>query len=247
MAHNTFEKLYKVEKSYWWSVARRKLIIKHIEKLLIPKSDPLILDFGCGGGALLTELSEYGKVIGLDSSHVALSYCRKKAQKNLVLNNGHKLPFKNNTFEMIICLDVIEHLENDTKFLKQISEVLKKDGYIFLMAPAFPSLWSRRDVYLGHHRRYTKWQLKRHIENLGLNVIKISHINSFYLPIMLSLLLVEKIFRHEFLPSDTVNTPRMLNKLLTAILILENNITTKINFPLGVSLFCIAQKRIYNS
>lgn len=247
MAHNDFEKLYASEKSYWWSVGRRELVKKHIQELLKRKSDSLILDFGCGGGALLTELTEYGNVIGLENSRLALTYCQDRGQKNLVLNDGHKLPFKNNTFEIVVCLDVLEHLKDDLQFLSQIYATLSGDGYIFIMVPAFPRLWSSRDVYLGHLRRYTRLQLKRSLEEASFNIVKISYINSFYLPIMLFLLLMEKTFRHKFLPQDTLTTPGMLNKLLTAMLVLENNITTKISFPLGVSLFCIAQKRRSNT
>jgi 2-polyprenyl-3-methyl-5-hydroxy-6-metoxy-1,4-benzoquinol methylase len=247
MAHNPFEKLYASEKSYWWSVGRRKLINRHIKRLFIPKNDPMILDFGCGGGALLTELTEYGNVIGLEHSYLALSYCRNRGQENLVLNDGEEFPFKNNSFEIVVCLDVLEHLKNDFQFLRQIYEILSSDGYILIMVPAFPSLWSSRDAYLGHYRRYTRLQLNRNLENLNFNIVKMSYINFFYLPIMLFLLLMEKIFDHSLLPSNTLTTPDMLNKLLTAIVVLENNITTKISFPLGVSLFCIAQKKRSNT
>ena len=247
MAHNAFETLYESEKSYWWSVGRRELLKKHIKKVLEPKSNSFILDFGCGGGGLLHELSGYGNVIGVENSLLALTYCQNRGQKNLVRNDGHKLPFKNNTFDIVVCLDVLEHLEDDSQFLSQIYEALNGGGHIFVMVPALPKLWSSRDVYLGHHRRYTKVQLKRIIKKTNFNIIKIHSVNLFYLPIMLFLLLIEKTFRHAFLPRDTLTTPKMLNKLLTAILILENTITTKVDFPLGVSLFCIAQKRSSNT
>lgn len=247
MAHNDFVNLYESEKSYWWSVGRRELIKKHIKKVLRPKSNSFILDFGCGGGALLHELAEYGKVVGLENSPLALTYCQSRGQKNLVRNDGQKLPFKNNTFQIVVCLDVLEHLKDDFHFLRQIYEALNGGGFIFVMVPALPKLWSSRDVYLGHHRRYTKLQLKHSLRKANFNIIKISSVNLFYLPMMLFLLLIEKTFRHTFLPRDTLTTPEMLNKLLTAILVLENTITTKVNFPLGVSLFCIAQKRSSNT
>ena len=209
-----------------------------------------VLDIGCGAGGFGKLLKEkgcstiYGIEVIPDIAEKAKAIYDKVFIEDI---EDFTPPVSRDFFDLIICADVLEHLKDDSQFLSQIYEALICDGYIFVMVPAFPKLWSSRDVYLGHHRRYTRVQLMRSLEEASFNIVKISYFNFFYLPIMLFLLLMEKTFRHNFLPPDTLTTPDMLNKLLTAIIVLENNITIKINFPLGVSLFCIAQKRSSNT
>jgi len=62
-------------------------------------------------------------------------------------------------FDCILCLDVIEHIEDDAAALEELRGVLRPDGALLLVVPAMPSLYGKRDEALGHYRRYDRRML----------------------------------------------------------------------------------------
>ncbi len=99
-----------------------------------------ILDAGCGEGFTLAKLQEKGigrDLEGIDYSLEAINV-GKKEHPSLLLKQGniYKLDYKNNSFDLVICSEVLEHLENPQKALKEIIRVSKK--YILLSVPNEP-------------------------------------------------------------------------------------------------------------
>ncbi len=121
-----------------------KTLIKEA-KTLHPKT---ILDVGCGEGFTLNRLrkSNIGKdLIGVDTLKTAIEL-GKKQFPNLDLREGsaYKLPFKDNSFDMVLCLEVLEHLDNPAKALSEIARVSKK--YAIISVPKEP--WFRISNFL---------------------------------------------------------------------------------------------------
>src|SRR3989344_274235 len=99
-----------------------------------------VLDLGCGAGYGSLELVKYGakKVIGVDTNHKEIDYAiRKFKNKNLKfkVNNAEQLEFKNETFDTVVSFEVIEHVKNFKKFIKEAFRVLKKGGYFIFSTP----------------------------------------------------------------------------------------------------------------
>ena len=193
MITEEYEKMFKAETSYFWFRAKQKLILKIIDGLNLP-GKPQILDIGAGTGINLKNLAQRGFAIGVDFAREAIYFCAQRDLKNLVLARAEELPFKKASFDLITCLDLIEHLEDDVGFLKQCYELLKPGGFLLISAPSYQWLFSAHDVALGHRRRYSKKELKAKLEQAGFKVEIIAHFFGAVFPFLLPLRLFQKFF-----------------------------------------------------
>src|SRR5436853_178338 len=115
MQQHTYAIMDEVEGSHWWFVGRRAILESFLEgivrKVKPDTLDPEILDVGCGTGANLEMLSEFGPSKGVDVSDDALEFCKRKG---LDVRKGlaEALPFNDVTFDITTALDVIEHLDD---------------------------------------------------------------------------------------------------------------------------------------
>lgn len=122
-------------------------------KKIHPKS---VLDVGCGEGFVLMRLrkSDIGKdLVGVDYSKTAIDI-GKKLHPSLNLKQGdiYKLPFKDNTFDLVICCEVLEHLEDPEKALKELTRVSKK--HVILSVPNEP-LFMMSNFFRG--KNWSRW------------------------------------------------------------------------------------------
>lgn len=94
-----------------------------------------LLDIGCGGGFLSNKMSEIGmNVIGIDISEESLKIARQfdLTKKATYLNaNAYQLPFSDSTFDVITCMDFLEHVESPQQVIKEAHRVLKPNGLFF--------------------------------------------------------------------------------------------------------------------
>ena len=92
-----------------------------------------ILDNGCGTGILFEALScERRQIFGLDISQNMLRYAQKKAEK-IVLGDSQELPFRERTFDLILCRSLLHHLPNSIKGIAEMARVLREGGEIILV------------------------------------------------------------------------------------------------------------------
>lgn len=110
----------------------------------------------------------------------------KKLGANAQVGNITNLPFQNNFFDLIVAIEVLEHIENDEKALKEIFRVLKPNGYFLFSVPLKPELYNEFDKAVGHYRRYKIQELQSQISNAGFLVVKY-RCHSIYLKITESL------------------------------------------------------------
>ncbi|MEW6295024.1 MAG: class I SAM-dependent methyltransferase [Candidatus Diapherotrites archaeon] len=236
-----YKKLFELEEEFFWNSFLRKLVHERI-KDFSGKKNLMILDAGCGTGILAKELSATVKVMGLDLSMRALLYCRKRGLRNLVNAPIEKLPFKNNSFDAVLSLDVLCHkwVESDLKALKEFNRVLKKKGIIIINEPAFNLLYSAHDKAVHIRHRYTKKELKEKIIKEGFAIEKIVYWNSLLFPLITIFRLIKNLSKDR--ESDLMKLHPTVNRLLLSILSFESKISKKIRLPLGLSLFCVAKK-----
>ena len=142
------------------------------------------------------------------------------------------------SLNVVLALDVIEHIENDGSALKSIHDLLCQDGHLILPVPAFQSLWSAHDTLNHHYRRYRKKPLITLLQESGFQVQYASYLNAFLFPVIA---LARKIK-----PNNEENlhpTKGWINKLLTVIFTSEAKlIRFGLSFPFGVSLILVARK-----
>ncbi len=108
----------------------QRMLIQHLENL----SGKHLLDIGCGGGILAEELAAMGfSVTGIDPSDKSIVVAKKHAKKNNLhidyrIGYGNRLPFENETFEVVACCDVLEHIHDWDAVIGEIARVLKHNG-----------------------------------------------------------------------------------------------------------------------
>jgi ubiquinone/menaquinone biosynthesis C-methylase UbiE len=233
---------YTLENKNWWFVAKRNQLKKIFSKLTRQSK---VLDIGCGTGAIMEQMrKQAGKhnVHGLDYEQSALDFCKKRGLHNLKQGDAHKLPYQENSFDMITMFDVLEHLQDDKKVVQQLRKVLKKEGKLVLTVPAFQFLWTDHDISLHHYRRYTKEHLKRVLEEQGFKVEKMQYLyNSMFFVVGGIKLMNAFLPIHYTLSTSSLETNKILNALLLAWCNLEQCIARVIKFPFGTSVYCVAK------
>lgn len=243
MQQHTYSIMYEVEGRHWWFAGRRRIIesfLKDICKTL-PSKSPHILDVGCGTGANLELLSQFGDAEGVDVSAEALAFCRERGLTKVRQGEAEHLPYDDASFDLVTGLDVVEHLDDDVAGLKEMRRVLRPGGRILLFVPAFMFLWGVQDDISHHRRRYTRPGLEQIIRAAGFEIERITYANiTFFMPILLGRVLMRLTGLRP--ASENNLTIGALNGILGRILGAESSILHRVNLPFGVSAICVARR-----
>ncbi|HEX8775822.1 MAG TPA: class I SAM-dependent methyltransferase [Pyrinomonadaceae bacterium] len=243
MQRHTYAIMYEVEGSHWWFVGRRRIIRSFIEKIVrdLGETRPRILDVGCGTGANLEMLAEFGEAEGVDVSPEALDFCRERGLRNVRLGAAERLPYEDSSFDLVTALDVVEHLDDDTAGLQEMRRVLRPGGRAMLFVPAFMFLWGVQDDVSHHRRRYTLSTLRAAVGAAGFEVERATYANiSFFGPILLGRLLMRATGLRP--ASENNINVSALNGVLGRLFGAESSLLRRMNFPFGVSAICVARR-----
>ena len=233
-----------VEENHWWFAARRKILARIIEFYFPLQDFQRVLDIGVGTGSQSKLFEKCPTVVGLDREEIALTFNRSKTQLHLVQGDAESLPFTEESFDLVSGLDILEHLEDDFRTLKEMMRVCKRDGFLLLTVPAYQFLWSQHDEINHHKRRYSRNQLEKILLESGWNVIKLSYFNTFLFPVIAMIRVCSsRMSREKRQKSDfTLVLPYPMNFLLMHLFSLERRILPYLDFPYGTSLLCVAKR-----
>ena len=244
MQQHTYAIMDEVEGSHWWFVGRRAILESFltsiVAKLKVESSNLSILDVGCGTGANIEMLSQYGEAEGVDVSDDALEFCKRKglkAQKGL----AETLPYADESFDLTTALDVVEHLDDDIAGLKEMYRVTKSGGYSLIFVPAFMWLWGVQDDISNHRIRYTKKQIVERLQEAGYKVERSTYANwTFFAPILAG----RTIMKITGIKPESENniTISALNGIFGKLFGAERFWLRNLNFPFGVSIVVVARK-----
>ena len=233
----------KEEDDWWWAAGRRALVTSLWRRYGCAGTRPRLLEIGCGTGGLLQELVTWAEAYGLDSSKEAVGYCQQRGIHTVCQGSVNDLPYGDNTFDGVIGVDVLEHLDDDEGALREILRICRPGGRLVATVPAFQFLWSRRDVQLHHRRRYTRPQFTASVARAGFRVLKSTYVN---LPLFLPLLAMVKTGRltrgGPNLKLDYALVPSVLNRVLTGVVRAEAWLLAHAALPLGTSIACVGVK-----
>jgi 2-polyprenyl-3-methyl-5-hydroxy-6-metoxy-1,4-benzoquinol methylase len=143
MDKSVYKRQFEENKDHWWFESRKK-IVQNILKKNIKKKKIKILDFGCGVGINLEMLSKFGDLTAYDDNKIVLKFIRKK-----FLNR--KIRFTNTIndkkkYDLIVAMDVIEHINDDKKIVEKLNKKLLKNGKILITVPAYNFLFTTEDI-----------------------------------------------------------------------------------------------------
>lgn len=231
---------HSLEEQNWWFAGRRHMVWELIEQLQLPKS-AAVLEIGCSGGPLLSQLraAGYQHATGIDVSEPAITLAQERGLPDVHVMDGARLDFPDQSFDLVIASDVLEHIADEHAALKEWRRVLRPGGQLLVFVPAHAYLWSQHDVVNHHFRRYSRRHLRQALQTNGFRVQHLSFWNNLlYFPTAAVRLL------QRVLPprpqGDLLTLPPTTNKLLLNMLKLENRLSKKMPVPFGVSVFASA-------
>jgi SAM-dependent methyltransferase len=169
-----------VDDRHWWYRGRRRIIRSELDKLPLPVGAH-VLDAGCGSGRTLEELERYGQVHGIELSPEAAEVARARGSGEVRVGRLEELPWDDATFDLITCLDVIEHTPDDRVTLRELRRVSKPGGWLLVTVPAYQALWSSHDEANQHYRRYVRSMLRAAAADTGWRVERMTSFNSVLL------------------------------------------------------------------
>ncbi|MGB0671334.1 MAG: class I SAM-dependent methyltransferase [Rhodospirillales bacterium] len=236
-----YKKAAEVEATHWWFEGRRQLFLRTLRDIGVTDVSA-ILDIGCSTGNNMRMLKSAGfsNYMGLDYSAIAVEFCRSAGLGNVEQGDALHLPFEDDTFELALLTDVIEHLDDDSAAIAEACRVVKPGGHVLVTVPAFPSLWSVTDVNAHHKRRYRQNNLLQTITSSGLAIDRFYHFNFLlFLPIWL----FRKINNAAGMAvKDELNANNaVLNRVLNSIFALDTWLAERIRPNFGVSILALGR------
>ena len=246
MESTEFARMRHHEDTYWWYRGMRELAATAIRRHA-DGSNLTLLDAGCGtGGQLSHLLAEDGitRAVGLDLSAEAVRMAAARGLGGLLRGSTTTLPFSDQTFDVVTSIDVL-YIKgvDDGKAMSEMYRVLKPGGLIVLNLPAFEILRGRHDQAVHTRRRYRKAEVGKLLNDPGFEVLRMSYWNATLFPVMMAKRTVERLSRSGVPPSsDMSDMPGLVNRILTALMRLENRMLFLTGMPFGGSVFALGRR-----
>ncbi|HAM39399.1 MAG TPA: hypothetical protein DCP53_08425 [Elusimicrobia bacterium] len=198
-----------------------------------------VLEIGCGIGSITQYCIDKCDVTAVDISSEYIDIVKKrfgysKKFRAQILDIEKELDgsVKENSFDTIVCSNVLEHIRDDIYALKNMNTLLKKDGYLVLLIPAGNALFSDLDKNLGHHRRYSRKDIENKLLQSGFSIEKQFNINIIG---AIGWFIAGKILKRKELNKDLLITFNILTPLFIFI-------DTIFRIPVGLSIINICKK-----
>ena len=237
---NDYGQAYKrLYREHWWWRSREEFLIRVIQSLCLP-ANPNILDLGCGDGLFFDRLAEFGGTLeGLESDASLVS--RETAERYRIHIGPLDRTFApNKRYTLILMLDVLEHLPNPEESLKQAVELLEPGGRLVLTVPAFRCLWTNHDAMNHHTTRFTKRSLDSVAKSANLRIDRCQYFFHWLVPLKLIVRLKERLIHSQPKPPNI--PPRIVNRSMLALSLLEQRLFEKVTLPVGTSLLAVGQR-----
>jgi SAM-dependent methyltransferase len=171
--------------SHFIDIASRRQAIFQVARYA-QETSPVILDIGCSSGFLLADLKDafpQAYVMGADAVlGPLLNRARTSPEIPLLHFDLTRCPLPDNSVNVAILLNVLEHIEDDALAVRQVFRILKPGGIAVIEVPAGPELYDIYDELLMHYRRYQMAGLSRLASDAGFSILRQSHLGFFLYP-----------------------------------------------------------------
>jgi len=242
MERAVFERMAEIDGEHWWFAGRRRIVRNVIRQQVRLPDNARIAEIGCGTGSNLALLQEFGRVDAIEPDSGARLVASSRS--GVAVREGY-LPDGTNlndaSYDMIVLLDVLEHVADDGAALAALRCKLKPGGKLLLTVPALQWLWSAHDEAHHHHRRYTSAALVGLLEQKGFAVCYESYFNTLLFPLIVLARLIGRLRGQE--DGDDAMPSGPVNKVLGGLFGVEASWVGRFSFPIGVSLVAVAEPR----
>ncbi len=242
MRPEEYQIMYQVQDTHWW-YRGMEAITRRVMQLYYTTGEGLkILDAGCGTGAGLKYLADYGFVTGLDNSPLALEFSRRRGKTLLVCGSVTDLPFQNAVFDLVTSLDVL-YIQgiDDERALHEFCRVLVPGGRAILRLPAYDWLRGAHDKAIDTGHRYTAREVREKMAKSGLVVDHTSYANMCLFPLVMLKRLSERLLSRRG-RSDLSLSIGPLNGIPLSILASEGGFVAGKGLAFGLSVIAVGRK-----
>jgi SAM-dependent methyltransferase len=156
-----------------------------LHRLVIPRLGRRVIEIGCGIGNFTGLLLDRESIIAVDAEPDCIGRLKQRFpdQSNLRaftcdVTGPDFRELESFHADSCLCLNVLEHIEDDSAALRRMASVLASEGVVILIVPAFANLYGPIDRQLGHHRRYTQASIARLASKAGLTVQTSHYVNA---------------------------------------------------------------------
>lgn len=222
-----------------------------VEGLKANLSKPItrILEIGSSGGFLLNDLRRAfpaAMIVGSDVAPGALAeIAREQPGTPLIQLDILACPLPAESFDAIVALNVLEHIEDDREALLQMARLLRPGGVILLEVPAGPLLYDAYDRQLHHFRRYRMSELTEKVAGAGLKLASKTHVGFLVYPAFAAVKLVNRLRSKSLEGKDVVAQSIRQSRqspLLNWVFGVERRLFGTVSWPVGIRCLVIARK-----
>src|SRR5207249_2365934 len=212
-----------------------EILLRKIRRILAEVPHARILDVGCGAGLFFDQLEQFGHVEGVESDQAAAE-TSSRWQNRIVVGNLDSQYQPSAPFDLILMLDVLEHIPDTRPVVRRAAELLTPAGRLLVTVPAFKALWTAHDDMNHHVTRYSARELRATLTRAGLSIIETRYLfQSLVVPKLL-------VRATEALAPRPARVPRLgprrINAVLRAWFRTEHALAGRL--PFGGSVLAIA-------
>jgi SAM-dependent methyltransferase len=235
------------EARHFWFQGFRSFVTPLLRQATQGISDARLLDCGCGTGANVEFLGQFGRAFGFDLALAGLTIGRALGRSGLARASVTAAPFPDRTFDVVTSFDVLYSLEtpDERGAVREMYRLARTGGYVVVNVAAMDLLRGDHSILSHERRRYTRQTLGRLLADAGFTVERLTHTNAaLFVPMAMArtfqrwrgLAAEEHSGREITVPPEPVNT------LLAGILQIESLWLRAVDNPFGSSLLCLARK-----
>ena len=250
-----FATLLDMQQKHFWYAGRHRFILQAVKRHL-PKGDEQrsAIDLGGGVGGWISYLSSnaphlFNRIALADSSERALEAASTVVPEEVDRYHVDLMHLQmREVWDAAFLLDVIEHIPDDQRELREVATAVKPGGLIFVTTPAFQAFWSYNDEIAHHQRRYRRIDFQAIAKATGLTLVDARYFMFFLSPLYLMSRLkpsVRSMSTEELrdLVDRQHETPSpLINRALAAAFALETPLGHNIQFPWGTSILGVFKR-----
>jgi SAM-dependent methyltransferase len=240
MKYHFAEQYLSLGQWHWWFRGRQRILETVLNHQLNGRKSISIASIGCGPAEGLLWLKKIaspdGHVLGVDIEPLHASQVPPGI--DYLIGDIEALPLAVNSFDVVLALDVLEHLDDDAMGLREAARLIKPGGLLLVTVPAFPSLWGGQDVVSHHRRRYVKRTLCDVFIRAGLPEPYTIYFNTLLFAPIAGVRWTRRVLGMADRPlSDFEDSkPGIVNDILASIFSAERYLVPRVQLPVGVSL-----------
>lgn len=226
-------------------IASRYDAVAQVKKI-IPSSQAVIMEIGCSSGFLIRDLAKTFPDATIVGADVVKEPLYRLAQSlpgiPLIRFDLLQCPLPDKSVDVLIMLNVLEHIEDDIFALRNAFNLLKPGGALIIEVPAGPNLYDAYDAELCHFRRYSASELHAKLGQTGFKVCRKSHLGFILFPAFSTVKLLNKLRKNKAVVRNQAATTSS-NSLIKLAMDFESRRLSNFQLPWGIRVLAVALKK----